>query len=251
MGLASSVFECLKAVSPMCMALGGAGSQRAVECAGTRRLTTSSSLRPYRSIQIRVFSSLRRELEVYRLANKFMGKQVRFFMTYEDEKEFLEAVRLSSPVQLVRNTFADESKNEIQSLQPVGTTHDDSNLSLFNVAAVSQLKQEFFPSSHSYCIDLTESEVVQFNRCMEVKNWLADGRLWFEEKSRRGMKSDVFVKWAKSLLKWVQSNYYKDDGGNFVAPHALKLSKAGKLQLGPPIEPSILLEERQRILGLR
>ena len=172
-------------------------------------------------------------------------------MTYEDEKNFLDAIRQRGPVSLVYNSFPCESGMEIQSLQPVGATTNDANLSLLNAAVDSQLKRDFVSKSRSYCIDLAESEVVQFNRCKAIKTWLANGRLWFEEKASPGMKSDAFLKWANSLLKWVQTNYRKDAAGNFVAPHAQELSKAGKLQLGPPAESSISLEDRKRILGLQ
>lgn len=172
-------------------------------------------------------------------------------MTHEDEKHFLKAIEQFGPAQVVRNTFANESEKKVDSLQPIGMKTNDSNLSLENTASGSQLKQEFFPSLNMHCIDLAESEVVQFNRCKEVKNWLASGRLWFEAKSVQGKKSDVFVKWANALLKWVQSNYTKDENGDFVAPCALKLSNAGKLLLGPPTEPSISWEERKRILGFQ
>lgn len=172
-------------------------------------------------------------------------------MTYEDEKDFLEAIRQLGPVKVIYNTFSDESKMEIQSLQPVGTTTNDANLSLVNPTFASSINHEFYPSQSYHCIDLAESEVVQLNRCKSVNAWLTNGRLWFDEKSNAGKKSTDFLKWATSLLKWIQKNYYKDALGQFVAPHALDLAKAGKLQLGPPREPSISLEERNRILGLQ
>ena len=171
-------------------------------------------------------------------------------MTHEDEKEFLEAVREFGSVRMMRNFFSIESEREILSL-PVDVTTNDGNLSLVNVSVGSVPNYEFFPSSRNHCIDLAESNVVQFNRCKIVNSWLMNGRLWFEEKSNQGKKSAIFLKWANSLLKWIQSNYYKDDAGNFVAPRAFELSKAGKLQLGPPIKPPISLEERKRILGLQ
>lgn len=179
-----------------------------------------------------------------------MGKQVTFFMTHEDEKEFLEAVRQFGSIRLMRNFVSIESEKEILSL-PVDVTTSDANLSLVNGAVGSEPRYEFFPSSRNHCIDLAESDVVQFSRCKMVNTWLLDGRLWFDEKSSRGKKSAAFLKWANSLLKWVQSNYYKDVAGNFVGPDALKLSEASMLQLGPPITPSISLEERKRILGLQ
>jgi hypothetical protein len=178
-----------------------------------------------------------------------MGKQITFFMTSEDEKDFLEAVRRFGPVKVIHNTFADESQMEVQSLQPVGSTPNDANLSLANPTISASVKHKFYPSQSNFCVDVAESEVVQFNRCKPVNSWLANGRLWFDEKTTNGKKSAVFLKWATSLSKWVQKNYHKDAMGHFIAPHALELSKTGRLRLGPPTEPSISLEERKRILG--
>jgi hypothetical protein len=79
---------------------------------------------------------------------------------------------------------------------------------------------------------------------------LSGGRLWFAEQTIYVKKSDAFIKWANSLLKWIRRNYERDARGVYVAPNALELSKAGKLQLGPSDEPELSLEERKRILGL-
>ncbi len=180
-----------------------------------------------------------------------MGKQIRFFMTYGDEKDFLDSVRELGPLSVIFNTFTDESAMEVQSLQPVGISVFNNNLSLVNPTIVGAVKYEFYPSQAYYCIDLAESEVVQFNRCKSVDSWLANGRLWFDEKTSQGKKSAAFSKWANSLLRWIRSHYERDASGlYFVAPKALELSKAGKLQLGPSAEPSLSLEERKRILGI-
>jgi len=180
-----------------------------------------------------------------------MGKQITFFMTQEDEKDFLEAIRQLGPVKIVHNTFADESKMKIQFLPPVGTSANDANLSLLNIKAGTAIKHNYYPSQGHYCIDLAESEVVQFNRSKPLKRWLVNGRLWFDENCDMGKKSAGFLQWANSLLKWVRKNYQKDSAGHFVGPHALRLAKGGKLQLGPPSEPSLSSEERKRISGLQ
>jgi hypothetical protein len=179
-----------------------------------------------------------------------MSKQVTFFMTYEDEKKFLDAIHLLGPVKVIYNTFADELQMEVQSLQAVGTVSHDVNLSLLNPAVGTTIKRTFYPSQSYHCVELAESEVVQFNRCKPVNTWIANGRLWFDEKSNAGKKSAAFINWANSLLKWVRDNYFKNAAGHFIAPHALELLRAGKLQLGPPTESAISIEERKRILGI-
>jgi len=171
-------------------------------------------------------------------------------MTYQDEKDFLEAIRQLGPAKVICNTFADESKMEIPSLQPVGTIANDTNLSLVNQAIDTTIKHKFYQSQSYHCVDCAESEVVQFNRSKPVNAWLANGRLWFDEKINTGEKSMAFLKWANSLLKWIRKNYHRDKAGHYVGPNALKLSTEGRIRLGPTIESSITLEERKRIFGL-
>lgn len=180
-----------------------------------------------------------------------MGKQVRFFMAREDEKQFLDAIQQFGRVKLIYNTFSSESQMEVRSLEAAAGAIDAANLSLVNPSLGSAVKQTFYLSQSYHCLDLAESEVVQFERCKPITTWLARGRLWFEEKSSQGKKPADFLKWANSLLKWVQDNYDEDAAGNLVAPRALELSRAGKLQLGPPVDPPVSLEERKRILGLQ
>lgn len=180
-----------------------------------------------------------------------MGKQVTFFMTYKDEKAFLDAIRRFGPLTVARSTFVDESKVEIHSIQEIGTMSNDANLVFVNAPNTSSFKHEFFPTSGSHCFDVAESEIVQFYRCKAVKEWVTNGRLWFEENSLNGLKKPAFVKWANALIKWVRSNYTKNNEGHFVGPNAYELAKAGKLQLGPPTEAPLSLAERRRILGLQ
>jgi hypothetical protein len=195
-----------------------------------------------------------------------MGKQVQFYMTHEDEKNFLASISDLAPVRLDYQTFTEPSHMELESFVPVGhcggnfhpNYFRNAHLCLVNATLGTPPKVDSYPQ-HSYrSIDLAESEVVEFTRCKLAKGqykpsriWLSSGRLWFAEQTMHGRKSDAFIKWANSLLKWVRRHYERDARGNYVAPNALELSKAGKLQLGPSMEPELSLEERKRILGLQ
>jgi hypothetical protein len=195
-----------------------------------------------------------------------MGKQVQFYMTYEDEKNFLASISDLAPVRLIYQTFTESSPMELESFPPVGHSggnfhpnfFQNAHLCLVNALLKSPPKVNSYPK-HSYrFVDIAESEVVEFARCGPAKGqykpsqtWLSNGRLWFTEQTMDGRKSDGLIKWANSLLKWVRRNYERDAKGNYVAPNALELSKAGKLQLGPSDEPELSLEERKRILGLQ
>lgn len=177
-----------------------------------------------------------------------MGKQVQFYMTHEDEKNFLASISDLAPVRLIYKTFTVPLHMELQSFAPVGhcggnfhpNYFQNAHLCLVNATLGTPPKVNSYPQ-HSYrFVDPAESEVVEFLRCKLAKGhykpsqtWLSSGRLWFAEQDMGVRKSDAFVKWANSLLKWVRRTYERDARGIYVAPNALELSKAGKLQLGP------------------
>lgn len=177
-----------------------------------------------------------------------MGKQVSFYMTHEDERDFLESVSQRSPIKVIYSTFPDPSCMVIESLAPVGRVVGDTHLSLVYAAPEAYIRHEFFSTRGYYCIDTCESEVVQFTRCERKGIWLTDGRLWFDEQSLHRRKSTYFVKWANSLLRWVRTHYRRDDHGYYLAPHALELSESGTIRLGHLFVPSISIEEQKRIL---
>jgi len=179
-------------------------------------------------------------------------------MTYEDEKNFLASISDLAPVRLVRQSFIPPSLMDLESLAPVGSREGDADLCLVNTTLATPPKVNSYPQQPRHYIDRHESEVVDFDRCKLAKGqykpsqtWLSSGRLWFAEQDMHVRKSDAFVKWANSLLKWVRRNYERDARGIYVAPNALELSEAGKLLLGPSDEPELSLEERKRILGIQ
>ena len=171
-------------------------------------------------------------------------------MTHEDEQAFLDAIRQFGPLALVYSAFSDPAKMEVHLFHSVGTVAGDDNLGLVNAPSANNLKHEFFSTSSTYCLDLAESEIVQFNRCRPIQTWIANGRLWFDENSFKGVKSQAFLKWANALLEWIRINYKKNNSGDFIAPYALELANQGKLQLGPTIAP-LSIEEQKRILGIK
>ena len=171
-------------------------------------------------------------------------------MSSQDETDFLSAISDLAPVKLVRATYQVELKMEVNCLDVAGIDPIEGDLCLLNATLERRLKVHFYAAPSHYFVDKMESEIVEFHRCRRVKTWLAEGRLWFDDRANEGKKSADFVKWANSLLRWVRRNYHRDPGGEYVGPEAHELSNAGKLQLGAPMEPEIPLAERRRTLGL-
>jgi hypothetical protein len=178
-----------------------------------------------------------------------MGKQIGFYMTHEDEKNFLGAISKLAPVKLLSSRFSDKSNMEILCLQPVSAVFE--KVYLVNSNLPPRITTRFYSENGIHVIDHRESEVVELVRAGSVtgNTWMNNGRLWFEENSSHEKKSEAFIKWANSLLRWIRSHYVKH-GDYWAAPEAVALSERGKLQLGPGSEPTIPLAERRRILGL-
>ena len=162
-----------------------------------------------------------------------MGKQIGFFMTPSDEKVFLSSVQKEfGPLVVVSNTSKKEREiiAELECADAFNT-----NLSLVRADDLHDIIYSYVAAQGVFCVDLLNSEVVQFNRCKYVTSWLAPGRLWFEKKTDHGAKSREFLSWANKLLSWIDRNYVRtDDRLHFVGPEAKELSSSELLRIGPP-----------------
>lgn len=171
-------------------------------------------------------------------------------MTHEDENAFIDAIRQFGPLTITHSSFANKSRMEVTLLQPIGVVSADSNLVLVNSRDSSGIMTEHFPTTGIHCVDLMESEVVQFNRSRLINSWLASGRLWYEEDASNHKKSKAFLTWAKTLFEWIRTNYTRNVDGEFIGQNAFDLAKSGRLQLGPPTTRPFSIEDQKRILGI-
>lgn len=169
-------------------------------------------------------------------------------MTPADEKAFLAAVQNEfGPLVIVANTARTE-REIVSSLKPVDASN--ANLSLVRADDLHDVISTYIAAQGVFCVDLLNSKVVQFNRCKPMGEWLAPGRLWYEEKMDRGKKCADFRSWANKLLSWFEKNYSRaSDGLYFVGPESEKLSIEGSLKLGPPRD-GMSPEEMKKALGL-
>lgn len=165
-------------------------------------------------------------------------------MTYTDEKNFLKELEVESKFKIIFNTFKNKNNFNIESLPPIEDNIYNNNLSLFNPYIDTNIKIYYIESTGLYHIDLMESEVLQFNRCILPRN----GRFWFEERTDKGRKSNEFILWARSILNLIKKKYIKWDDGRYVGPDILEKVKCDKIKIGP--ENPVPVDIQKKILGL-
>jgi hypothetical protein len=147
-----------------------------------------------------------------------MGKQVEFYMTKEDEMEFVRYLRGGATVRLMYNSIEGEEEEEVRDVLPLAGGRA-SNLSLVNLDVVPEVV--FYPAPLGMrIVNVAESDVVQFNRCESKDGFLLPGRLWFEERALGRTKPEEFKRWARSLLAWIRRAYSRDGDDRFVGPNA-------------------------------
>ena len=162
-----------------------------------------------------------------------MGRQIGFFMTFTDELTFVSAVQKElGPLLIISNNSRNE-RETILRLQPADASNI--NLSLVRTIDFEDIVSMHIAAQEMFCVDLLTSKVVQFNRCRQINNWLAPGRLWFEPNTDLGNKSTDFQAWAKKILNWIKRNYKRSsDNYHFVGPEDQRLNTEGGIRLGPP-----------------
>jgi hypothetical protein len=186
-----------------------------------------------------------------------MGKQIRFFMEPEDESSFLGDIGSLGPYYVIRTSYSPDAEPVVP-LEDVGRL--EGNLSIYNLALVQpddmhKIKNRI-SNDNLYHVDLSNSPVIQFNRCRRESSWLRNGRLWFQEslltsENQIERKTPIFCQWARSVLDWVKRRYtYLPEQFAYAGPLAHSRASNIRLQLGPPLVSSLSVEERKRILGL-
>jgi hypothetical protein len=157
-----------------------------------------------------------------------MGRQINFFMTEEDELEFIGYLLLDANV--VGFPFELQSDNiEAMSLNPQEKSDRLNIHSLWNKNISPGPCLEYVSIQGYYTIDVFESEVVEYSRSTyDKKGRLRAGRLWIEtsyynssDPGRLHVKSEAFVDWYNQLAKWIKKHSVCSTLGNSKGWHQL------------------------------
>lgn len=167
-----------------------------------------------------------------------MGKQIRFYMTSEDEGDFLEFVRSTGDVVILPQTTDKEEGEEFSSFGELAGRRLGAGCHLWNRSISSKPTIQYFDvHGGCYCLDSSESEVVNVMRSKKVDQSLSMGRLHIEDKVRRPdgsavEKSVEFVKWFGELCRWIRRTCPTTFSGACVSSRADALAKGGLELIG-------------------
>ena len=162
-----------------------------------------------------------------------MGKQIRFYMTNEDEDEFLDFVRSTGDVVILPQTTDKAEGEEFTSFRDLSgrILGDDSHL--WNRSISPKPIIEYYDAHGGcYCLDFMQSEVVNVISSKQIGNELSMGRLHVEDVLLYpdGLvveKGEEFLKWFDELSRWLRKSYPKSFDRARLSARAEALSKSG------------------------
>lgn len=162
-----------------------------------------------------------------------MGKQVNFYMSADDEREFVEFVRGDRNVGFFK--FASPSP-EIPLVEELPTRDQPFSYLLFlwdrDHSPVPSLY--FVKEQGYYVVSSIEAEVIEFSRSFLDDGRLIRGRIWAEMNGRRRddpatmiKKSDSFSKWFDRLAAWIKRRATRNAVGDYLLPGASTFAARG------------------------
>jgi len=162
-----------------------------------------------------------------------MGKQVNFYMTADDEREFVEFVHLSGNVAIFKSVQASPEILELEEMPPAGEPFWFA-LYLWNKDGSPPPTLNYIKEQNWYSVDRFESEVIEFCRCGIDEGRLVRGRIWVEINGwRRGdptavvKKRKMFENWYKRLANWIKRRSTRNAVGDFMLPGAAAFAAEG------------------------
>lgn len=164
-----------------------------------------------------------------------MGKQVNFYMTEGDERQFVEFVRSTGNVGIFGYRMETPTIPLLDELPPMGTPYWHS-LWLWDRENSPPPKLDYIPEQKYYVVDGLVSEVIEYDRCTWDEGRLARGRIyaqmayWADATSSRPhlvRKNGPFQKWYGRLASWIKRHSTRDADGNYRMPGAAEVARSG------------------------
>ncbi|TMI29863.1 hypothetical protein E6H29_09820 [Candidatus Bathyarchaeota archaeon] len=143
-----------------------------------------------------------------------MGQQVNFYMTHDDEKEFLNYVKGTGNVEVLPHQSTMSSFVPVVEMPEADQEESNRIFWLFNRSVSSNLVVDYDDDHGVYVIDGLRSSAVEFARCFTRDNRMNAGRIWVEfttidnDTMDLGQKEREFKRWYESIANWIRKKYY-------------------------------------------
>ncbi len=153
-----------------------------------------------------------------------MGRQVRFCMTFDDERRFIEFARSDRNVRMFK---PDQNTLDIEFLEELPPSEDISagQVLLWDKENSPFPTLRYVSKGGFYYVETGQSEVIEFSRCgIDKKERWIPGRIWAEfsmlDGDRLVKKSQAFEKWFDRLARWIRKHGVRDERLEYVLPGA-------------------------------
>ena len=161
-----------------------------------------------------------------------MGRQVNFYLSYQDQKELLLVLQSSLAVAC----FIPPEKSAIPVVRKITDCPEWQNGSwnpyFFRADTVPNMQWRFEKAWGGYLPDTMDYEAVDFDRCIMRNNKIAGGRFYYEatyldDAGYITEKSPEFISFAKKLFAITKKFCPFREDWYYVGPDADRLRKSG------------------------
>lgn len=161
-----------------------------------------------------------------------MGRQVNFYMTRADEREFMRFVRSDRNVEVFKGHFPSQEIPFLAELPQEGEV-DGFQLFLWDRDNSPPPIVRYVKEQGYFVPDFFSSEIIEFSRCFIDERRVLGGRIWAEMAFWDGnppvlhRKSESFRKWFSRLATWIKRHATRNSVGEYVMPGAAEFVKNG------------------------
>ena len=162
-----------------------------------------------------------------------MGKQIQFYMTDQDEDEFIRFAKSNGDVLILPQVSETQLGEAFSSFRDLAGRRLGEGCHLWNRSLSPKPRVDYFPvHGGCYCLDFMQSEVVNVMRSKKLDEQLSKGRLHIEDTVLQSdgtiaAKSAHFMKWFSELSHWIKNSYPSKFSGAFVSSRVESLTLSG------------------------
>lgn len=175
-----------------------------------------------------------------------MGKQINFFMTAEDEREFAQFVREDpDAVFIARQTTTSKLLEFSYPEEADRSEHIQhrTHLCIWNKRICREVTMVHY-SPESFAVRGINEELIEFSRCFLHGRTMVAGRLYANmyslDEARRQLirKGTEYERWYNKLARWIRRHYTRDPKyGYHIGPRARGAYESGTLALAAFLTP--------------